>query len=176
LIDERVHDANAVSSLQQHGTFGALVGRRTAVAEQRGVRCFIALLMVVLLAGCGGGGATSAPPATPPCSSNSGIFVSRTLVFPADRAQGVPTTIGSVAVTYMPELVDVVVSLVPSPTSPPSPVITGGRFGMSVSGMNLAASIPVLSRATEYSVQATTQRASSSCTETVTYVLGSFST
>ncbi|HEV2738134.1 MAG TPA: hypothetical protein VGU66_06095 [Candidatus Elarobacter sp.] len=86
------------------------------------------------------------------------------------------TTVGSVAVTYTPELVDVTVMLLPSPLSPPSPVISGGRFAASVSGMNLAAAIPVLSRATEYSVQATTQRVSSTCTETVTYILGSFST
>ncbi len=154
---------------------GVEVGRRLAVAEQRGVRCLVALLAVVA-AGCGGGGASSRPAPLPPCSSNAGIFGSDTLVFPADRARGVSTTVGSVAVTYTPELVDVTVMLLPSPLSPPSPMISGGRFAMSVSGMTLAASIPVLSPTTDYSVQATTQRVSSTCTETVTYSLGSFST
>ncbi|MDP9105946.1 MAG: hypothetical protein M3N49_08430 [Candidatus Eremiobacteraeota bacterium] len=141
------------------------------------MRCFVALLALVL-AGCGGGGgAASAPPAPlPPCSFNESVFGSTTLVYPADRARGVSTTIGSVAVTYMAELVGVTVTLVPSPTSPPSPVISGGRFGFSVSGTTLAASIPVVSPATDYSVQATTQRISSTCTETVGYYLGSFST
>ena len=152
-----------------------LVGRRRAVGERRGVRCLVGLLAVVV-AGCGGGGASSRPAPLPPCPFNSATFGSETLVFPADRAQGVSTTVGSVAVTYMPELVGVTVMLLPSPLSPPSPVISGGRFAVSVSGMTLAAPIPVLSRATDYSVQATTQRVSSTCTETVTYFLGSFST
>ena len=145
-------------------------------ANGAGVRCFVALLLVVL-AGCGGGGAASAPRVPlPSCPFNESIFGSATLVSPADRAQGVPTTIGGVGVTYLPELVGVTVMLVPSPTSPPSSVIAGGQFGMSVAGNTLAASIPVLRPATEYSVQATAQRTSSTCTETVSYYLGSFST
>jgi hypothetical protein len=151
------------------------VGRSRAVGEQRGVRSLVALLAVVV-AGCGGGGASSRPAPLPPCPFNSATFGSDTLVFPADHARGVSTTVGSVAVTYTPELVDVTVMLLPSPLSPPSPVLSGGRFSISVSGMNLAASIPVLSPATDYSVQATAQHVSSTCTETVTYILGSFST
>ena len=47
----------------------------------------------------------------------------------------------------MPELVGGTVMLVPSPTSPPSPVISGGQFAPSVNGNTLAAPIPVLARA-----------------------------
>ncbi len=112
----------------------------------------------------------------PPCPFNESVFGGATLVRPADRAQGVPTTIGGVGVTYLAELVGVTVMLVPSPTSPPTAVVLGGQFGISVNGNTLAAPIPVLAPRTEYSVQATVHRISSMCTETVGYYLGSFST
>jgi hypothetical protein len=152
------------------------VGRRTAAAERRGVRCLLGLLCVVI-AGCSGGGAASAPRAPlPACPFNESIFGSTTLISPANGARGVPTTIGGVGVTYIAELVGVTVMLVPSPTSAPSPVISGGQFATSVLGTTLAASVPLLRPATDYSVQATTQHTSSTCTQTVSYYLGSFST
>ncbi len=47
---------------------------------------------------------------------------------------------------------------------------------VSGSGTTLTATIPALSAATEYSVQASTQRVMATCTESVGFYLGTFFT
>jgi hypothetical protein len=96
---------------------------------------------------------------------------------PADRAQGVPVDIGSVTVSYQAELVGATPTVFPTALPPPGgPLIVGSPFAVSGGGSTLTATIPRLTAGANYTVQTQVQRSTGTCTETVGYYLGQFST
>jgi hypothetical protein len=154
------------------------MGHRLRIGEARGVRCFFAAIAAVVVAGCGG--ASGAPPPTAPlpvCPFNESVLGPATLTTPTDRAQGVPVDIGSVTVIYQAELVGATPTVFPTSLPPQGgPVIVGSPFVVSGGGSSLTSTIPRLTAGAKYNVQTQVQRSTGTCTETVGYYLGQFST
>ena len=130
---------------------------------------------VLVLSGCSGGGSTVAN--TGPTCVLHAFQAGAPLVFPADGAKNVPTTVGSVAVAYQAELVGTTVYLQPNGSSAPDGGrIAGGVFAPSVGGMTLAASIPPLASGTTYFVTASTSQGGAPCPQTTFWTFGTFTT
>jgi hypothetical protein len=136
----------------------------------------ILLFGALALGGCAGAGgsAPAQPPGGPHACPDLVVDRSAPLVQPANGATGVSTTIGSVTVTSETGLAGLQITLTPSSGSP----IEGGAFA-AASSSTMAATIPVLSAHTTYTVSSSSLPvigSDGSCTLGTAWTMGSFTT
>jgi hypothetical protein len=140
----------------------------------------LAVALCCALAACAGGG-SAAPSAGGGLSYSAcdahPLLATGTLTSPSPGATNVSTSTATVAVAYDAQLVGAAVQLQPNGSSAPNGGgVTGGTFAPAVTGPNLVASIPPLAPGTTYFVKAATTLSNGSCTQSVAWTFGTFTT